>query len=282
MIAMSRIYRPAVPILIGALLGAGCSTVGPRGPTEAVRGQLGTIGVVAPGLDLESALPAAQGSMLVKVLEGTATGALEPLQLLELGQHLPPEAAVVVLAAVVLMMPPSAALGGIDAGLDPDAEAVTHETEARLRQALAELDHKMLESMVSRFLLEARARTNHELVALTDPGAVSTFGVDDHPGHSGQAVDTYLDITVESVELVDKLGHATDFTLSLSTRVRLTRADDGEILYEKVYSTESWKALSLEDWNAERARTFEREWRRSIGRTAAAMVNELFLWYWLS
>lgn len=276
--------RQAAAVVAMAVTGflTGCATWGPQGPSEHIRAQFGTIGVAAPRLDIYASLRTLPKGVLAEAWHGAGVGALDALEIASAGPTGIREADAVILGAILVMLPFTTVAGSVNAALDTEPQSAVLESEGTLRSALADLNFRMQETMLSHFLREARARSNYDLVALNDPTAASFGGIDDNLPVSHRKIDTYLDLSVESVELVRGIMHHPNFALALETRIKISRAEDGAVLYDTVFPYESYVAHSLDEWSADGGRLLAEEWRYAVRTTARKIVNEVFLWYRLS
>lgn len=281
---MKRNVRQTAVLILSAAMGCqtGCATWGPQGPSENVRAQLGTIGVVASPLDVDGALHTLPKGVLAEAWHGAGVGALDALEIASIGPSGSPEAGAVILGAILVMLPITTISGSVNAALDAGPEASVLQSETTLREALANLNDRMQETMLSHFLREARKRSNYNLVVLDGPSTALFDGVDDYPPATSRRVDTHLQLSIESVELVRGIMHHPNFALAIETRVTISRAGDGAVLYDAVFPYETYGGYSLEQWSADGGRQLAEEWRDAVSTTARKIVNELFLWYRLS
>ncbi len=243
----------SIMLLIGQ---AGCAhgpptTVAPP-PSEHVRGQLGTIGVVS--------------------------GRFTPQDLDEPSSYQPSHAflyptdpdslygALVVFGAILLV-------GGIVALVS----ALTEENETELEDALARV--RIHEGLRDRVLQVAQDKTAHPFVLLTDQGPTARYEKVNYQPLGGKGIDTVLEISVPTIRFIDDPwppNGLPEKMLTMTALARLIRVEDGKELYARAweYGGEVRKPV---EWVANDAKLLRDELESGFQTLAGWIVLELFL-----
>ena len=280
--ALQRGLRQGIIVLLLSLLVGqlGCVTSKPVGPLEDIRAQFGTIGVVTTPFDADSALQHLPKGVLAEAWRGAGTGALRVADMFDgMPRRGPPEVSAVILALMLALLPPSVALGAVEGAMNAESEESFEQTQTVLRQALATLNNQIQETLQDHFLRKTRARTNYPLVILGS-GILSEEGeIIDSRALAIRHIDTLLQLSIESVELVGGLMHHPNFALAIAAHVTVTRVEDGEVLYDAVFPYEDPLDYPLKEWAAKDAELFAKEWGNGINDLASLIARELFTRY---
>lgn len=247
-----------------------------RLPSEEVRGQLGTVGVVSPRIAPEASVEGGKGTGAAKgAWLGAASmigGGLEsgPAHGLLLGIALAPVAALV---------------GGIYGAVAAEPASRVEEAERALHKVLAEL--KVQETIRDLVLEVARVETGYQFVSLAQRPATGEERVD-YRSLVSEGIDTILEVGVSALGLEGPFGVN---VLVVEACARLIRTADGAQLYALPPEGAHpllfiSRARKFVEWGAEDARPFREELDRGLRTLAEKMVEDLFLvhrlpgWRW--
>lgn len=248
-------------VLVGQV---GCATH-PRSispPSEQVRAQLGTIGIVSPSLAPEPALQGPTSGKVAGAAKGAGLGAgYMILGGLEAGAHAGQGGAVVLLMAIGLA-PVAALVGGIYGAVAAEPAAKVKEAETALQGAFA--DQKVQEALRDQVLEMARDRAGRRLVP------------------AGTDVDSILEVGVSSLGLVGPPAVNPGLSLVVHACPRLIRvADDVELYPSGPHGPRALAYASAPEkfveWGAEGARLFREEMERAWQALAEKVVEDVFL-----
>ena len=256
----------------------------PRPLSETVRSSLGRIAVVSEvepakigfdrsdGRRFDSAEAAVEGAGGATALGGkvAALGA-------KLGGAAPvpnPGHAIVALGLALEELAPLSALVGTTGA---KSDVLTPAELSELEIDLAKMMERSAGSDLLRddFLKVAKERTGRGLVVRdgvdrTPVGAVASGSL------AQDGITTLLKVSLEKVELRRLAKSDDSFTLLVSARVRLMRAQDGNELCELTFEYKSGPGLFL-DWTLHHAEAFQRVFQTASRRLAEKMVEVLFL-----
>lgn len=281
---MSRLRRLiAIVALLAVVCGPqGCSMYRFMGPSEEVRAQFGTIGVLAYPFDPDTAMQNLPAGVLAEAWRGAGTGLLKVGSIADGAPSTPAEAGAVYLAIMLVLIPPAIIAGTVDGVMNAESQQTIDRARTVLRHQLARLNFKMRETLIDHFLREARARTNYDLVVYEQNRTVYAGNATRANTPMRAGVDSVLELTLESVDLVGGVIHHPNFALAISCRVKVTAVTDGAVLYEATFPYEMYGDHSLEEWVANDGEILAEEWHRGINTIARDIVNELLVYYPLS
>lgn len=252
----------SIALLTGQISCATAPYTLPPPPSEQVRTQLGTIGVVsarfAPGMDFRMPVkgPASGAGRGAAQAMGGVLGSGGELGVIALP-----------LAAVV------GAIGGAAAAVMEPIEGL-EEAETALKAAVAELN--IQQEMRERFLQVAREQTCLPLVLMEQgPSAVDEEVA--HRSLATEGIHTVLEISVLRLDLLGKWWEKDPLVaLVMAVRTRLMNVPDGKKLYESSFEYRSG-IFHFTEWGGDDAQLFRREVNRAYQRLAQDIVDVLFL-----
>lgn len=250
----------------------------PAPPSEVLRAQLGTIGVVTGGartagefrsLD-KRALAAGQGAMQGMMGPGSY-GALSMLAMAGMYGVFFPPLLVVTIGVAAVSGGLGAAVGAVTAEGPPPA---IQANVATLRSAGADL---RLDDTLRDQVTEAGSRqTRHPFVVLPT-GTTFGGGAAFYPPLPPHAADTILETTLLGLALVSD-SYEEPPALVVAVGFRLGRAKDASPAYEGALAYTS-RRRPLTEWASEQGRPFREEVDRATRSLSERIVDELFLVY---
>jgi hypothetical protein len=249
----------------------GCAHKPPiRHPSEQVRSQLGSIGVVSalfiPKVEF---LTPAKG-----VLEGAGTGAAIGGVEMFRGSLYSGGPAGWLLG--LILAPVGGLVGSVVGGAMAEPAAKVEKEETTLRNVLTEL--KIQQTMRDYFLQIAREKTNLLFVVLEEQGPVTPDEEINYCSLSGNGIDAVLEISVLNFGLTGPTGINPPIEFFMNLRLKLIRTIDGEMVYVTTMRYEG-KKLKFADWSANNAQSFREEYKRSYLNLSERIVENLFLLY---
>lgn len=181
-------------------------------------------------------------------------------------------------AICCLVLTPFALCGGALSGAakaPPAAEV--QETQEKLNEdvpATIEIQEKMR----AQFLQVAREKTHYAFVLLEDQGPATPDERTSYDSLAGQGIDTVLEIGVLNLGLEgDSTKIDPSLTLFMTSRTRLIRVADGEVIYAATFSCESATNQTFEAWADNEAHSFKEELSLCYSTLSAKIVEEIFL-----
>jgi hypothetical protein len=250
----------------------------PLPPSEKIRAELGTIGVVSarfiPSSEFQMpAKGAASGFRrgAAKVFGkkgGGASGAgfggaaVHPL---------------LAIAFVIAAVTVGAVVGGIEGAATAESVTSVEEAEAALKKAMDVL--KIQEGMRDHLLQVAQEQTDYHFVHIDEQGATSP---EEEISYSSLAreknIDTILEISVLFFNLTGEKDVNPPLALVMNVRTRLIRSADDTMLYDSTLEFMSG-TRTFTEWAANDAQQFIEELDRAYQSLAEKIVDELFLLY---
>jgi hypothetical protein len=272
----SSVKLIAVSLLILLLVGqSGCATTKPYTlpppPSEAVRTELGTVGIASarflPKVEMlkpkgkASGAAAGAGIGAGGMIEGGAmTADHDPLGLL-LGLALAPVGAVV---------------GGVVGAVEGVSSKQRNEAEDAINKAVSQL--KIQATMKDYILRVAQQQTGYHFVDLDGQGPETPEGKVDYSSLANGGIDTVLEISVPAFGLVGTKGINPPLAFFMSLQTRLVRTKDGAVLYEQKLEYRNAQR-TFTAWAAKNAEPFRVEFNRCYQSLAEKVVEEIFLLY---
>lgn len=242
----------------------GCASAPAPPPSEAVRLNLGHIGIRSG-----AASPSAEWNMPAKggaagAGRGAAAAALSVLSAPCVGYGC---------AANVLLAPVGAVLGGIAGGATAEPAAAVEEAEAAVRAAFADL--KIPDTLRDRIVQVTRAETPYTLFFLQDDAA-EECATRDNPARGADAMDTVLQINVQGYGTKAAWRPNPPIFLFLDANVRLLRSADNTVLYSR---KAAWVSAGrpLAEWAGSNGDPVREELGRGVQYLAERIVDVVFL-----
>ena len=264
-------------VVFVALTQSGCVTSGNRAelpplpPSEEIRAQVGTIGVVAAGALTNLALHMTPGLGM-----GASTGAgagVGSLYGFALGASVPP--------AVIITVPLGTIVGAIAGAVDGNAEGKS----AQLAKAQQEQLRKItpltnLQETVSRELFRVvQRKTHHRVVFIPESQHARIGGEADHPSQATNAVDTLIVVNIVDAGLIAHLDKdSLPLVAFMAVAIRLIRVSDGTELYSRTWFYRGG-AGEFADWTQRDDLALRQELAGLAPQLAESVAEELFLVY---
>jgi hypothetical protein len=259
-----------IPFLVGSY---GCATSKPYAlpppPSEAVRGELGTVGIASarflPKVEMlkpkgKAAGAAAGAGMGAGGMLQAATMSTDPWGLL----------------LCIALAPVGAVIGSAVGAVEGVSSKRRDESEDALNKAVSEL--KIQETMKDYVLQVAQQQTAHQFVDLDGQGPETPERKADYSSLANKGIDTVLEITVPAFGLVGIKGINPPLAFFMTLQTRLVRTKDGAVLYEqKLQYRDAQRTFTA--WAANDAKPFRDEFARSYQSLAEKVVEEIFLLY---
>ena len=228
----------------------------PPPPSEKIRAQFGTIGVVSaqyiPEIEL---LVAGPGDMAAEGAGGAVLGASDPVSL-------------------CLAIPVGACLGCLTWTVKGEPEQDVEQAGEALRRVTADL--KIQEAMRDHFFRAAREQTNHSLVVFKEQGPTTPYQELSYRSLALNGIDTVVEISVLSLGFKSEQVEPPAFFMTLHTR--LIQVVTGEEIYAVTLTYESIGHGCLL-WASNDCQLCKEEFTRSYLYLADKIVEELFLLY---
>lgn len=279
---MSRASRGAIVISLSLafLIGQwGCALVPqppPPLPSEQMRAQFGTIGVVSARFIPEAEFRDPARGWAGGAGRGAALGAGRTVgTAFEIGVH-GRELGVLIMALGIALAPVGALVGSVVGGATAEPAAKVEEAEAALKNALAAL--KIQEGIRDRVLQVARDDARRRFVLLPELGPDSPGEEVPYPSLASEGIDTVLEVSVPSLGLAGEWTVNPPLTLVLAVRSRLIRVADGTVLDAHALAYRSEQRV-LSEWGANNAQPFHDALDRAYQSLAEKIVEDLFLLY---
>lgn len=264
----------SIALLVGQL---GCA-LGPQllrpPPSERVRAQLGTIGILSARFAPEAKLEGPTRGKGSGAAKGAA-GFLGSIAAgLEAGAYAG-EAGILAFALGLALAPPAAVVGGLVGAAKAEPAASVKQAETTLKNALIGLNIR--QEMRDRVLQVARQRTGYAFLLLPEEGQTNDEEVS-YRSVAGQGVDTVLEIGVSAFALSGKWGVNPPLALIMTVRTRLIRVVDPTPVYETALEYRS-RTRKFTEWAVNNAQPLREELDRAYQSLAGKIVDELFLLY---
>jgi hypothetical protein len=242
-------------VLITLFAETSCVKKLPPPPSEKIRAQLGTIGVVSaqfvPKVELSVAGPA---SMAAQGALDAAAGSSDPY--------------------AVCLIPVGACLGCMVWTVKGEPARDVEKAGEALRRVTADL--KIQEAMRDHFFRAAREQTNHSLVVFKEQGPITPYQELSYRSLALNGIDTVVEISVLSLGFKSERVEPPAFYMTLHTR--LIHLMSGEEVYAVTVTYESIGHGCL-PWASNDCQLCKEEFTRSYLYLADKIVEELFLLY---
>lgn len=277
--------RPRRHLLVWTTLVAfaatsGCATLLPApSPSETLRAELGTVGVVAARSAPETTLRIPSRGPAAGAARGAGRGALVTVRTgfqAAAGTAGSGEAgalvALLAVAAGIALMPVGAVVGAIHGAAVAQPAAHVDAAEAVVRRVLATPGiHERLRDGVAE---TARSR-------IARPRVVVPVVLGEAAGYTSLAnegIDTVLEVSVSHLAVSGEWKVDPPLEVRLTVQARLVRVSDGAVLH--TFAPTSWsRRRSFVEWAWHDAEPLRQEVDRGLGALAEAVVEELFLLY---
>ena len=264
--------RRLVPGLIAALF-AGCALAPYRPPSEEIRAQIGTVGVISPRVSPKVSVEAPTGGKGTGAAKGAGLGAGYTLRGGAYGGVVSggPFGLALGLALGIGLAPVGALVGGVYGAAVAEPASAVQEAERALTKAVAE---RNLQEAIRDLVLEVvRRETGDQFVSLAE-----------HDPPASEGPGTILEVSVAALGLAGPVGVNPPLALVVEGCARLIRNEDGAELYALppsgthplVFVSPSRKFV---EWAEQDARLFREELGRAYTTLAEKIVEELFLVY---
>lgn len=266
---------------------SGCASARLRPPPslpEALRAQLGTVGVAGARFVPEAKLALPARGSAEGATRGAAGGAAATaLAGLEAAASAAPAggeagglAALLAIAAGLALMPVGAVVGAIAGAAKAEPAARVDEAEAALRSALAAL--KVQETVRDQVLATARDRAARPCVLVADRGPSAPGEAVSYASLAGEGIDTVLEVSVPAVAFTGSRAVNPPLEFRMTVEARLVRVSDGAVLH--AFAPTYWsRRRRFTEWAIDGAEPFRREFDRAASGLAESVVEELFLLY---
>lgn len=269
----------------------GCAHQSPY-PSEAIRAQFNTIGVVSvqDAPEVHFYLPAK--GPISGAGRGAAIGARTGLGACAwLGEPPHDSAGLMLCLAIGLALtPPGAVIGAVSGAMTALPAATVEKAEAILRQKLTEA--KVQDIVRNAVVREARRQTRYtfivdyvpifQLTPQTEVAAGEGPRVRDerttYREWTDSNAETLLEVRVESLTLDGLQDMDPTLQLEMTVRTRLLRARDHVELYNSLW-TYSGAKRRLAEWAVNEAKPFRSEVERCLSSLANLMAEALFVMY---
>jgi hypothetical protein len=134
------------------------------------------------------------------------------------------------------------------------------------------------EKMRAQFLEVAREKTHYDFVVLEDQGPATPDEKLSYDSLADHAIDTVLEIGVLNLGLEGDWEEIDPpLTFFMTSRTRLIRVADGEVIYAATFSCGSATNQTFEAWAANEAQSFKEALSNCDSTLAAKIVEEIFL-----
>ncbi len=237
-------------------------------PSEEVRANIGTVGVVSARFPPEAQLEAPTGGKWSGAGKGAAAGFFGAMQAgAQAGGYG---------GGLAILLSPVFAMGGsIYGAIAAESAEKVQEAEATLNKVVAVL--KIQEAMRDRVLQVARNETRQSFVPLEDRGPTIPNEEVSYSSLTSEGVDTILEISVTKFELPGlPLWPNPPPPLIISVCGRLLKSADGTELYGRPWVYRSGTRKFVE-WAANNAEPLRDEVDRGLQALAEQIVEEIFL-----
>lgn len=250
---------------------SGCATSKPYAlpppPSEAVRENLGTIGVASARF-----LPKLEMDKPMGKISGTGQGALDGAGLmiysgLQIGDPLG-------LLLGIVLAPVGAVVGSVVGAVKGVSSEHLKEAEKPINKAISDL--KIQATMRNYVLRAAKQQTEYNFVDLEGQGPETSEMKMDYNLLADRGINTVLEITVPAFGLIGKKGINPPLVFFMTLHTKLVRTTDGSVLHEQklIYSRQG---PTFTGWTANGAKPFRDEFHRCYQSLAEKVVEEVFL-----
>jgi hypothetical protein len=241
----------------------GCaSDPAPPLPSESVRKELGTVGVVSVHFAPEESL------QIPGAGEGAATAAAGSIYA---GAHAGP----VGLVLGIVLAPVAAVVGGIAGAAAEMPEETAAKIESQIVETLKAADVQV--TLRGKVIEAAQKAAGKELVEMTNPPMMVGEQVGDYRYLHDKGIDSTLEVGALEVALVGSYGGDPDLQLFVVARTRLIRTLNNEVIFAHDTLKTQSKKHRFSEWGANDAELLRRELDQSLQRIARRIVDEVFL-----
>jgi len=248
-------------------------------PSEEIRSQLGTVGIVPAHFIPESEFVMPARGTGAGARRGLVKGAGVGGSLLSGGGSVGSQGAPCIaffllpVAGVVV----GAVIGTVVGGVTALPAATVDEAETTLKKALTDI--KVQETLMERVVNVARDQTPYLFIPIKELGPISPDEQISYCFLATEGINTILEISVLKFGLVgSKWDINPDLMLFMSVRVRLIRVSDDTELYVHTFEFKESNHSFIE-WTASNAETFCRELDYAHEILSNEIVETLFLSY---
>ena len=179
-------------------------------------------------------------------------------------------AAVVLLGILVGAATIGAVTGAVSGAVSAESAPKAREAEVALRFALAEL--RIQEALRDRLVTIARDEAGLDLTPVATPGPADPDEDVDYRPLAAHGLDTILETSVTRLGLIGDRGGNLPLSLSLTTRIRVIRSEDGAELYRQELRRRKGSRRFV-DWAANDARAFREEMDAAYTDLAREIVS---------
>ena len=161
--------------------------------------------------------------------------------------------AVVMLGVLIGAATVGVVTGAIVGAVTTESAVKAREAEIALQYAFAEL--KIQETLRNRLVIIARDEAQFDLRPVADPGPTDPDVDVDYRPLAAQGLDTILEVSMTRLGLVGDRSGNPPLALSMTTRIRVIRSEDGAELYRQELHHRKGSRKFV-DWAANDARAF--------------------------
>jgi hypothetical protein len=262
--------------MIVALLSTqpGCARSVPRlppPPSEQLRAHFGTIGVVSvqfvPKVKM---LTPAKGRASAAAREAAKSHR-------KMVQSIPYLQPPLDFICCLVLTPFTTCIGVLKgAGKAPPASEVEEKIEELNKEVPAGIE--IQEKMRAQFLKVAREKTHYAFVVLEDQGPATPDEKLSYDSLAVHGIDTVLEIGVLNLGLEGDWEEIDPpLTFFMTSRTRLIRVADEEVIYAATFSCGSGTVQTFEAWAADEAQSFKKALSNCDSTLAAKIVEQIFL-----
>ncbi len=259
---------------ISLLLGTGgCAHKYTLPPSEDLRSNLGTVGIVYGNKIPESNFNTFAKGRLTGTGKGVAGGAAGGAAV---GAAIGIAGGPIGFLLFPVLTGGGAVIGGVAGGVAGTAGAVSkseaEKIETAINNALSAL--RVQETMAGHMVRASRALVDYRFY----PEPVLSEATPDHGFLKGKGIDTAMEVFVEGVGFEGGSGSDPAIAFFMNIRERLVRTSDGSVLYEnKLIYRSAKRKFSL--WSKNNAEVLSAEFDRAYQGLAEKVVEETFLRY---
>jgi hypothetical protein len=276
------VYYPIIILLsIALLLGLwGCAHL-PKPPSEEMRAQFGTIGIVSASSDPkirfhpEFAKGRLSGAAMGAGI-GTGAGALYGLTLIPPGGPCRGQecGAVVILAATSATI--GAILGGVAGGITGAVNAVPKEEARRIEATAKNAFHGIIiqKTMAASVFKNSLESPDYNFILLGEDDFIISTPYDFNLLRE-RGIDTVLELNVKGAGFKEGRGENPLIVFFVKVHTRLIRTMDGKEIYSREFEYKSSKYNSA-DWLDDDAHLLREEINNGFKELSRQIVEELF------
>jgi len=243
----------------------------PPPPSEQVRAQFGTVGVVVARFVPPTALQEPARGAIAGAGRGIAIGMAAGVA----------GASGTYLGSGILLLPIIGLVGGIVGAATAPPAAAVEEAEATLRKAMTDVrEGKVQEALRDRLVAVAQGHMRRRVVPLPAQEPSASDAPVSYRALTSEEIDTVLEVAVHQLGLAGAWGPDPPLAVVLTVRTRLVRVVDGTDLYTNTLNYQS-APRKFTEWAANNAQPFRNELDQAYAILAEKIVEEVFLLYLL-